>query len=243
MKYRKLRLTLWKWHRRLGLVAALFLVWLAISGLLLNHSSSLDLDSRSLPNFLAESIAPLTEVSTREVQISSGQLSQSGSGLSLNGRGIGTCEGGLIGVVQQSSETWVGCRGGLIVLDPAGRLVEQLSAYQGLPTPVERLGRCSGAICIAGPDAVYQLQNFDWRPYQGEARWAPVPVVSSVERIADASVANWERFILEAHSGRSLGSLGVLLVDLAAIASILLAASGAYVWWSHRRRQKKAEDD
>jgi len=40
--------------------------------------------------------------------------------------------------------------------------------------------------------------------------------------------------LLDIHSGRVLGSLGVVLVDLMALLFMLMAASGAWIW-SRRR--------
>ena len=45
MRYRsQLVGILWRWHRRLGIFAAVFVVVLAASGIVLNHSSGLGLD-------------------------------------------------------------------------------------------------------------------------------------------------------------------------------------------------------
>ena len=35
---------LWHWHRRLGVIAAFFVLVLSVSGIVLNHSSELGLD-------------------------------------------------------------------------------------------------------------------------------------------------------------------------------------------------------
>ena len=37
---------LWRWHRRLGLLAALFVLVVAVTGIVLNHTSGLALDRR-----------------------------------------------------------------------------------------------------------------------------------------------------------------------------------------------------
>ena len=48
-----------------------------------------------------------------------------------------------------------------------------------------------------------------------------------------------ERVLLDLHSGRVLGSAGVLLVDAAAILFLLLAISGLWLW-SRRRTSTRA---
>jgi len=43
-----------------------------------------------------------------------------------------------------------------------------------------------------------------------------------------------ERVILDIHSGRILGYVGVLLVDFMAILFLLLAMSGIWMWYKYR---------
>jgi len=40
--------------------------------------------------------------------------------------------------------------------------------------------------------------------------------------------------LLDLHSGRVLGASGIYLMDLAAVAMLLLAASGAWLWFQRR---------
>jgi len=50
---------------------------------------------------------------------------------------------------------------------------------------------------------------------------------------------SWERLLLDLHSGRLFGSVGVFIIDLAGIALLLIALSGVWVWvtkpgrWRH----------
>jgi len=43
-----------------------------------------------------------------------------------------------------------------------------------------------------------------------------------------------ERVILDIHSGRILGQAGVLLIDFMAVLFLLLAMSGAWMWFKYR---------
>ena len=47
---------------------------------------------------------------------------------------------------------------------------------------------------------------------------------------------SWERVLLDVHSGRLFGRLGVLWVDLVGVLLGGLAMSGIAMWWLHRRR-------
>ena len=44
------RLIILRWHRRIGLVLSVFLLWMLASGVLLNHSDDLSLHKRFMSN-------------------------------------------------------------------------------------------------------------------------------------------------------------------------------------------------
>ena len=49
------------------------------------------------------------------------------------------------------------------------------------------------------------------------------------------SPLSYERVLLDLHSGRIFGRVGVLVVDAAAVALLLLALSGFYMWFKFKR--------
>ncbi|MBE9548779.1 MAG: PepSY domain-containing protein [Proteobacteria bacterium] len=49
-----------RWHRRIGISVAAWLILLAISGLLINHAHDWGLDQSSIPGLLQELLYPLT---------------------------------------------------------------------------------------------------------------------------------------------------------------------------------------
>ena len=70
---------------------------------------------------------------------------------------------------------------------------------------------------------------------QVEPEWIKPEQVS--EQIKSAAIQRYqsqhltlERIFVDAHSGRILGTLGVLLMDLVAIILVLLSISGLYIW-------------
>lgn len=68
---------------------------------------------------------------------------------------------------------------------------------------------------------------------------------------ANADYANeiltMDKLLLDIHTGRILGGFGELLMDFAAIALLLLSASGFYMWYkkptprAHAKKRKKSE--
>jgi hypothetical protein len=48
---------------------------------------------------------------------------------------------------------------------------------------------------------------------------------------------SWERLLLDLHTGRVVGRVGVLWVDAVGVLLAGLAVSGITMWWLHRRRR------
>ncbi len=222
------------------MLAALFLAWLAISGVLLNHSNTLNLGSTELPGILADAIYPRVTQPLYHLATDHGLLEQRGQSLILKDRLLGTCSGVLISAVDKDDEFWVACSEQILVFNTRLELIEALDSYQGTPIPVQQFGICEQSLCVSSRDLIYSLREDGWHLFTGRAYWSP-GATGFGQKVTDQEIHNWERFILETHSGRLFGALGVLVVDLTALISLLLIASGIYVWWSHKRRQIKAQ--
>lgn len=235
------RLLLLRWHRRLGLFAAVFLIWLAVSGILLNHTASLNLAGTDLPISIANTLAPLDEVSLLGVKTSIGLIEQNEQTLLLNGRHIEQCDGSLVGAILLDTSLWVACNRQVLELTLSGQLIESQSSYFGLPVPVSRIGLCDEHICIKANNQLHQFDALlaSWKD-DGEwsVAWSPEVTVSDHKAQLIPEVHNWERFILEAHSGRLFGTYGVLFFDIVAAITMLLSMSGCYVWWRQNRRRR-----
>lgn len=222
-------------------MAAIFLIWLAISGLLLNHTSYFGLASKVLPLELARSVYPVGTTTVYQFKAPFGLLTQKASALFLDGVLIQPCEGNLIAVVSLGVESWVSCSERILVLGRDGTLIETMDKHTGLPTPIERMGRCGPQVCILNEGRTVQFSQGSWRDYPDQVMWNTALQAKANTVALVPEVHNWQRFILEAHSGRLFGRFGVLVVDLAALATLLLALSGCYVWWSHNRRRRLAK--
>ena len=244
MQHKQFRDLLRRWHRRLGLVAALFLIWISISGVLLNHTNWFDLAEIPLPTSVAGALYELESSTQYEIETPIGLILQSKQKIFLNGTLLGQCEGQLRGLIELSNQRWIACDLQLLILNTENQVVEIIDQYYGLPSPVTAIGQCSDSVCIESSQKAYQFIDASgaWDVYQGNVNW-----FSGVKETQDSEsvipeIHNWERFILEAHSGRLFGRFGVFFMDLIAIIAIILSLSGWYMWWVHYRRQKQRVD-
>jgi hypothetical protein len=233
-------------HRRMGLISALFLMLLSLTGLVLHYSVGLRLDSRfidsralvswygiELPEFSASFAAADRRLSQLENRLFFDSTALPGNFPPL--RGLAPTD---FGFAAASSNQ-------LILLTDEGDIVEVLDADYGVPAPIERLAsNADGELYLevgsdiwqADPDSL-QFQALVTAP--ATLVWSEASVVPDnlqQQILADyaASLITWERLLLDIHSGRILGNLGVILVDVMAILFFLMAATGIWIW-SRRR--------
>jgi hypothetical protein len=248
-KRRKLR-SLFLWHRYLGLCAALFVVVLAISGGLLNHTSALRLDQRYVENTALMNwyhMQPTEEIIGEIVSYRLGArwVSQAGTGVYLDD--VLLLDGvHLSGAVALDSEQVVAGDNQLLLLTQDGKLIERLTPLEGLPPQINAVGVDEdGGVLLRTAAGVYRPDESysEWQHVEDvSARWSvpeqtpPALRQTLVQRYRGAGL-NWERVVLDLHTGRILGEGGVYLMDVAALFMMGLALTGFWHWFKHQYRR------
>ncbi len=249
----------WVWHRRLGLISLLLVIILSVTGILLNHTETLRLDEKPLRNFLLLKLYGIEKPDIQSIALSQHWLSQVGSALYIDDKKLLTCKGKLIGAAANHDLIVAACRNELILLTTDFQLIERIGENYGLPNPITQFGLCDTTFCLRTEKNLFTL-NFDqlqWTPLQPPTKaqtavHAPLPSTLKTSSVAlppklrETLVNNylgndisWERVILDLHSGRILGAVGVALMDLAAIALLVLGISGFWLWWSGPGKKRK----
>ena len=217
---------------------------LAVTGILINHSQQISFAEQRLPAGLAglfygldESVVQsldigelLAQTREDELQISTQDFMESVP-----------CTGEFIGARRFANEIWFACQEQISIYlmeDSAPHFAEILNNYSGLPTPIERFGACNLAPCT-----VANRQNFRYSADQSawlemaagdaESFWSAAPE-NKMQYIVPAEL-NWERFLLDMHSGRLFGALGIFIVDATGVAIMLLVLSGFIRWMKTRK--------
>jgi hypothetical protein len=211
-----------RWHRRIALLACIWLVALAATGLLINHANDWGLDRSPLSTSLQKLVYGL-EATDGEFCSSVGA--------------IGPDCAQVFGRLELPAGVLLLAADRLHLLDGAGQLIESL--------PVSRLGLAGLEGGMREGDQIYlrdqhQTVRTDpellgWQALEAETAAVlgrgPWQVRGeAVERIT------WERFLLDLHAARFLGPLAKTFTDLMAGLILLLALSGAWLWWLKRRR-------
>lgn len=251
-KLRKTIILNLRWHRRIGLSVVVMVIFLAITGLLLNHSPSLGLSKQSLKHqwlmdwygFENDNLKP---VERHGFNINEKWLSHSGhTELFLNSEPVANCQPPLLGAAHFQSLLLALCQDALVILTPEGELVEKLDQLSGLPTEATALQVADQKILINTGNQTVSL-NIDTLVllpvdhYQkGWSMPSPLPaqLVAQLDTRAERPGISLETLILDLHSGRFFGSAGVLFVDLIGLLVCLLALTGLWAWYTHSKLRK-----
>jgi hypothetical protein len=245
----KLLRSLFIWHRHIGLASALFVILLTLTGLLLNHTEDLDLDSRHVQSALVldwYGIRAPDAMST--YTIGSVTVTQVGTQIYWNTTPIPQAPPPLLGAVATHGLVVIGVEGQLLLFTPEGELIERLDNTADFPAGIQSLG------LTAAGDLVAKTAHGSYRADSSILKWhkagadsvnwtAPAPpspaLRAALQRAYRGTGLTLERLLLDIHSGRILGSRGIYLVDAAALLFLLLATSGVWLWVRHHANTRK----
>ncbi|GAB1267390.1 hypothetical protein NBRC116493_06430 [Aurantivibrio infirmus] len=245
----KTRRNILSWHRWIGIVSALFVIVLATSGLLLNHTSNLDLDKKFLSSSASKFFYGIQLPEILAYEFSDLVAVQDDSGrLFLNRKSLGECQGKLVGIVVLIEQVFLACERELIEVTEEGEIIERLGPAFGLPIPIDAFGDCEERLCWISEEKSYGLdvETLAWVEMARASVAELQPVVLSAEDQAfyqvgqGSQIITWERWILDLHSGRIGGGLGVILVDLMALLFMISAVSGVIIWALGRRKARRS---
>lgn len=228
-----------RWHRRLGVVLALVLAIVAITGVLLNHTDRLGLSERYVSSdWLLDWYG--VRVPSEPVSFKVGEhfVSQIGTRLYYDATLLEGDYGPLLGAVTIAQTVVVAVEGQLLLFTPDGALIEKLGGQHGVPAGMRGLGRKDEWLVIRAAHGDYLVDAFfsRWRerPFV-RAVWAqptPLPTArkASLVRAYRAHGLSMERLMGDLHSGRVLGRAGPYILDVAALLLLVLTATGVWMW-------------
>jgi len=249
-------LSLYIWHRYLGLAAALFVIVLSGTGLLLNHTEEIGLDAMQVSSTTLLDWygvhAPRNIIAYRAGTLT---VAEAGGRIYLENGPLPHADGPLHGAVEFDDLVVVAAGGRLLLLTASGELVESLDSASGMPAGILAIGVTgAGELAIRAADGTYRTDaSFSNWTASGDVdvHWATATTLTERQWQALNSAYRGdglplERVLLDIHSGRILGSAGVYLMDGAAILFLLLAVSGVWLWLkrlasarAHRRKPVK----
>ncbi len=230
-----------------------FIIFLSLSGVALNHTTSLSLAHQPINNtWLLDhyGIAPPSDVrfyQSNTLQVTNNLLWLNDKLLLESNSNIVAAT--LISLDQNSNSEIVLAVSNeqVYFFNQQGDLIDQLGEELGVPQNINALSVDKSDVVVRTPTGYFQTTTdfFEWTKvtFVMEPDWiksitAPEQTKAKAELLYRSQFLTVERIILDAHSGRILGFFGVLFMDAVAVLLILLSLSGIYIWLRYARAKR-----
>lgn len=234
-------------HRWVGLSLVVFILFVSISGIALNHSGGLELDRRYVSwSWILDAYGLQVPKPSASFADSSHQATLLGERLFLDGRDIGQRDSALAGIAVLGSLVVIGGEQTVYLLTADGEFVEAIDLGSELKAPIDRVGRIGDRAVVESSGELYRsdpgIAVFEVWDDASAATWSIAKPPNAAD-MAALEIA-WrgrgvtvERLLLDLHSGRILGRSGPLLMDLVAVLLIVLSLSGLVLSRARNRRK------
>ena len=230
-----------RWHKRMGIVAALFVVLLTLSGIILNHTGSLGIDKLYVNDRLVlgiYKIGPLEEPAGFSVD--DHWVVKIGDRIYFDRTELIENDTELAGALATDGYIVIALEDHVLLVNSTGEIIERLSESEGVPVDIKAIGNSTGnAVVIKTAGEIYQvdMENLVWKKAEKElpVKWSeknaiPAGLKEDLLEHYRGKGLTLERIILDIHSGRIAGAFGLYVVDFMAILFFLLALSGTWMW-------------
>jgi hypothetical protein len=233
-----------KWHKNFGVFAALFVIFLVVSGITINHSQQLQLNKRYIQSQWLLDLYQINPASEPVgFQVDDAWVSQIGERIYFNSREIAKDVKKLIGAISANDLVTVAFDGQLKLVSREGETIEHLTGTEGVPAGMKEIGYDDqGDVVIKAAHGYYHvnLDELEWKEFDFlDASWSlaatiPEELNNNLLQQYRGSGLTIERVLLDLHSGRIVGAWGVYFVDLIAMLMLILSCTGVWMWWKRK---------
>jgi hypothetical protein len=235
------------WHRRLGALAAIFVIVITATGLALNHSDGLKLDENFVnTGWLLDWYGVVAPDPAAAAKAGNYQVTLLADHLYVDETLVSAGLDGLVGALQLGDMLVVAAPSELVLITTPGlEIIERLGIEHGLPGRIEQLGLDNaGALAIRTRDGSWHSdqQMLEWRPTHSstgiawsEPDTAAAALASKLKTDYRSRTLTVEKIMLDLHSGRIVRIAGPWLLDAIGITLLLLAGTGLWLWLSGKR--------
>lgn len=243
----KLR-SMYQWHRYVGISIAIFVIVVAITGIMLNHTGQLALDKKYVQsNWLLEHYGITAPQHIKNYPVKTHWVSQWHEQLYLNTQHIGKTDKNILGAVLYQGMIIIAQDDSLFLYTPEGELIERISGSEGVPSGIEAIGITdNNKLAVNAANGIFTTSNelLFWQKtpsvitlWSGSAD-LPADLYQKILILYRGTGLNLERVILDLHSGRLLGNWGIYFTDFIALMMIFLASSGFWLWLMRTFKKK-----
>ncbi|MEL0082645.1 MAG: PepSY-associated TM helix domain-containing protein [Gammaproteobacteria bacterium] len=241
------------WHIWSGLVSAIVLINLVITGVLINHTDGLQLDQRPV------ALQPLLKwygfkPPGRAVRfyLPDAQVIQLDQRVYLDKQPLMDSVEPLLAVCPVAEGIAVITPIKIILLTAGGELIEAVDLPESLAKQIDQVAcTTDGPLLESATNhwvADPLFTQWQQRQHKSTLNWQFPELLSSKAReqaymLYHRESLTWERLLLDLHSGRLFGFAGVLLVDAAAILLLLQIVTGLYMFWQSPRPSPPSREE
>lgn len=235
------------WHRVLGFLTALPLVWVVITGALLNHTVDWNLDRIQLTHpWLLRAYGMVPSGEPVGVRVGRNEIVEWDAQLFLNAEPL-EVSGSLVGAVSDNDGLAVVTNDAVLRLDKSGAVLETLDQSILPEIPITAVATEQGRTLLRNADG-WHVVGSDWLEFAPAGKGTvagqtPSPVANedSINRLRSA----WSRgglpasrVILDLHAGRFLGSFARYFYDFVAVCTLWLCLTGLILFFRKPRRNR-----
>ena len=234
------------WHRVLGLFAAVPLVWVVITGALLNHTVDWRLDQIMISHPWVLGVYGMTpKGEPRGLALAGHQVAEWDGLTFFDGKRV-ELTGRLLGGVASRDGLVVVTDSQVMRLDAAGHLIEVLDDASLPDLPLTGVHAGEGVIHLRNAEGWHRVLE-GWLDFEKTASsFEPQTLEPLVDpaRIEQLRV-EWSegglpvsRVLLDLHAGHFLGSFSKYFYDLVAVATVWLCVTGLILFFRKPRRSR-----
>jgi len=241
-----LLLFLRRWHMRIGLAAVVFFLFLAVTGVILNHATEIGLDNRYVhAAWLARWYGVSAETPRLGFRSGRHDLIAANGRWMLDGRVSGEKLPQPVGLVELPDMVVVASSNSLYLYGKDGVLIDHLERSALPAVPVQAIGAGERQLVLKTAAGSFQSRDaLSWQsaPRDGVA-WSAPADLSEADREKYAEMLepgiSLQRILLDLHSGRLAGRYGPLAMDLIAVFLGILSLSGAWLFFKRKHRRER----
>lgn len=239
-----------RWHRWLGFLVVFPMLFVSLTGVLLNHADDLSLNDRRVSSpWLLNRYGMGLSGDPVSFVVGSNTLTGWMGNLFLNGSALGL-SGEIAGVVTADEAIAVVCADVIYLLNQDGGLIEALEPH-ALPEG-RMIGAAEGGVVRLENDSLWQftpdylefnaiddaVKSMNW----SAATETPAQLRGQIEHSYRGAGLPWSRFLLDLHSGRFFGSIGRWVADGCVVLLIVLSITGLRLGLRNRRGERNGKN-
>lgn len=234
------------WHRYLGITVSLFVIVLSITGILLNYTDALKLTDSHISNSWLLKHYNIGDFPVTSYQSNEQNISQASDYVYLDGNYVLHLKEKIVGVISIDSNFILATQSSLVVITNRGEIIDEIGTFSGLPeSPLGISITNDGHPVIRGVNTYWKgsKELVAWQPLNGpHPKWVapvdtPTNINNQIQDHARGNEINYERVMLDLHSGRLFGSWGQNIMSISALLLIILAITGIIIWLQKKPNQ------